>query len=393
MIVEEDLADHVDLNFGCPVPKVTRKGGGAALPWRHRLFDRHRARRRARSARRGAGDGEDAGGHRPRTTSPSARRACARRTPASRHVALHGRTALEYYGGQARLGRHRRAGRSCWTSRCSATATSGRARTPCAWCAQTGCAGVVVGRGCLGRPWLFADLAAAFAGAEQRVRPSLGEVAAMMRRHAQLLAEWIGEQRGVTEFRKHVAWYLKGFPVGGELRGALAPVVLAHRARRAARLAGPGRAVPGPQCWAARAGAPAAAARCRCPRAGWPPATRAACRPVPSSPTAGAEAPVASAATCPHRPARRATLDRLREERGWPESTWSVGAMSCCACWAAAGWPRSGSPPTSAWTASTWPSSGCTDSVPAAANPTPTWSGHGARRSQPPASATRTSSP
>ena len=39
MIVEDDLADHVDLNFGCPVPKVTRKGGGAALPWRIELFD------------------------------------------------------------------------------------------------------------------------------------------------------------------------------------------------------------------------------------------------------------------------------------------------------------------------------------------------------------------
>jgi hypothetical protein len=81
---------------------------------------------------------------------------------------------------------------------------------------------VVVGRGCLGRPWLFADLAAAMNGRVERVRPTLGEVATMMRRHAGLLAEWIGEQRGVTEFRKHVAWYLKGFPVGGELRAALA---------------------------------------------------------------------------------------------------------------------------------------------------------------------------
>jgi tRNA-dihydrouridine synthase len=88
---------------------------------------------------------------------------------------------------------------------------------------ETGCDGVVVGRGCLGRPWLFADLAAAFAGGTERVLPSLGEVAAVMRRHAELLVGWWGAEReAVTDFRKHVAWYLKGFPVGSELRRAMA---------------------------------------------------------------------------------------------------------------------------------------------------------------------------
>ena len=88
---------------------------------------------------------------------------------------------------------------------------------------ETGADGVVVGRGCLGRPWLFADLAAAFAGASARVLPSLGEVAALMRRHAVLLTGSLGgETEGVVDFRKHVAWYLKGFPVGSELRRALA---------------------------------------------------------------------------------------------------------------------------------------------------------------------------
>jgi tRNA-dihydrouridine synthase len=87
---------------------------------------------------------------------------------------------------------------------------------------ETGCAGVVVGRGCLGRPWLFGDLEAAFAGRPQRARPTLGDVAGAMHRHASLLADWLGNERGVTDFRKHVAWYLKGFPVGGELRRAMA---------------------------------------------------------------------------------------------------------------------------------------------------------------------------
>ena len=89
---------------------------------------------------------------------------------------------------------------------------------------ETGAAGVVVGRGCLGRPWLFRDLAAAFAGEEVATLPTLGEVTAMMRRHAELLCQHMGEEQGCKEFRKHVAWYLKGFAAGGELRRNLALV-------------------------------------------------------------------------------------------------------------------------------------------------------------------------
>ncbi|HYH33739.1 MAG TPA: tRNA-dihydrouridine synthase, partial [Nocardioides sp.] len=89
---------------------------------------------------------------------------------------------------------------------------------------QTGAAGVVVGRGCLGRPWLFRDLADAFAGRRTQTLPTLGEVAAMMRRHAELLSEHMGEERGCKEFRKHVSWYLKGFSAGGRLRHSLALV-------------------------------------------------------------------------------------------------------------------------------------------------------------------------
>ena len=99
--------------------------------------------------------------------------------------------------------------------------------------AHTGVDGVVIGRGCLGRPWLFADLEAAFAGRTDRRLPTLGEVAVTMRRHAELLVEQFtagarnparGERDGCTDFRKHVAWYLKGFPIGSELRRALAMI-------------------------------------------------------------------------------------------------------------------------------------------------------------------------
>ena len=223
-VVGEGLADHIDMNFGCPVPKVTRKGGGAALPWRRRLFDRivRAAVEAAAPAgvpvtvkmRKGIDDDHltyvEAG--------------LIAQEAGAAAVALHARTAAQRYSGTAD-----------W----EAIATLKQALdVPVLgngdiWEAddalemvrRTGCDGVVVGRGCLGRPWLFADLAAAFAGRPDRVLPALGEVARTMRRHAELLTDSMGtEQAGCTDFRKHVAWYLKGFSVGSELRRALAMV-------------------------------------------------------------------------------------------------------------------------------------------------------------------------
>ena len=220
MIVAEDLADHVDLNFGCPVPKVTRKGGGAALPWRIGLFEdivtaavRHADGALPVTVKMRLGI--DAQHHTYRDAGLRAQDA------GVAYVAVHGRTAADFYGGTAHwqpiaelvdlldipvLGNG-----DIW-----------EADDALRMVRETGCAGVVVGRGCLGRPWLFADLAAAFDGRADRSRPLLGEVAATMFRHAQLLVEWVGADHGVVEFRKHVAWYLKGFAVGGELRSALA---------------------------------------------------------------------------------------------------------------------------------------------------------------------------
>ncbi|MEO8889508.1 MAG: tRNA-dihydrouridine synthase, partial [Jatrophihabitantaceae bacterium] len=139
-----------------------------------------------------------------------------------KHVALHGRTAADFYGGTAD-----------WAPIAElaelldipvlGNGDLWEADDALRMVRQTGCAGVVVGRGCLGRPWLFADLAAAFDGRPDRALPDLHGVAATMRRHAQLLVEWLGDEaRGVTDFRKHVAWYLKGFSAGGDLRRSMA---------------------------------------------------------------------------------------------------------------------------------------------------------------------------
>jgi nifR3 family TIM-barrel protein len=223
-VITENLADHIDMNFGCPVPKVTRKGGGAALPWRRMLFGRivSAAVEEASSAgvpvtikmRIGIDDDHQ-------TYLEAARIAQDAGVAA---VALHARTAAQRYSGRAD-----------WSAIAAlkqhldipvlGNGDIWEADDALRMVEETGCDGVVVGRGCLGRPWLFADLAAAFAGRPERVLPSLGEVAAVMRRHAELLVAWFGAEReGCTDFRKHVAWYLKGFAVGSEVRRSLAMI-------------------------------------------------------------------------------------------------------------------------------------------------------------------------
>jgi nifR3 family TIM-barrel protein len=223
-VVDENLADHIDLNFGCSVRKITSKGGGSAIPWKHNLF-RSIVRAAVDNAapagipvtikmRKGIDDDHltyvDAG--------------LIAQDAGVAWVALHARTAAQRYSGEAdwdAIGTLKQAldvpvlgNGDIW-----------EAEDALRMVKETGCDGVVVGRGCLGRPWLFADLAAAFAGRPERIMPSLGEVAHVMRRHAELLVRWWGpslEREAVTDFRKHVAWYLKGFPVGSELRRALA---------------------------------------------------------------------------------------------------------------------------------------------------------------------------
>ncbi|MDQ3104255.1 MAG: tRNA dihydrouridine synthase DusB [Actinomycetota bacterium] len=211
---------HVDLNFGCPVPKVTRKGGGAALPWKRSLLGEIlTAAVRAAApygvpvtmkTRKGIDDDHltylDAG-------RIAADAGCAA-------VALHARTAQQHYSGSADWAAIARLAHEVPVP-VLGNGDIWEAADAVRMVEQTGCAGVVVGRGCLGRPWLFRDLAAAFTGQRVTRLPRLGEVAAVMRRHAELLSEQFGEERGCTEFRKHVAWYLKGFRTGGEARRRL----------------------------------------------------------------------------------------------------------------------------------------------------------------------------
>jgi len=225
MVVEEDLADHIDLNFGCPVPKVTRKGGGAALPWKTDLF----------TAIIAAATSEAAKGEIPLTIKmrkgidedhltylESAKIA---RDHGVAAVALHGRTARQHYSGRADWEAIATLREALPDVPVLGNGDIFSAEDAVAMVEQTGIDGIVVGRGCQGRPWLFGDLQAAFEGRADRFRPGLRKVADTVYRHGELLTEFFEDEgKGMRDIRKHMAWYFKGYPVGGEIRSALAKV-------------------------------------------------------------------------------------------------------------------------------------------------------------------------
>ncbi len=219
IVVDENMADHVDLNFGCPVPKVTRRGGGSALPWKTDLLQEilHRVVSVCDPAgipvtakfRVGIDENHETfmqAGH------IAQEEGCAA-------VTLHARTTAEYYGGHSDWSRIAElvdaldipvfGNGDIWG-----------ADDALAMFKETGCAGVAIGRGCQGRPWIFADIRSACNGSNDRVNPSLGEVCKVILRHLELLVEFYdGDERmAVHDLRKHIAWYLKGFSVGGGTR-------------------------------------------------------------------------------------------------------------------------------------------------------------------------------
>lgn len=228
IIVAEDHADHIDLNFGCPVPKVTRRGGGAALPWKTGLFADI-----VEQAVRAAGPvpltvkmrkGIDP----DHLTFLDAGRAAEDAGAAA--VALHARTANEFYSGHADWNAIGELKQAVTSIPVLGNGDIWSGEDAVRMMAETDCDGVVVGRGCLGRPWLFGELATAFGAESHPVDATLGFVADAFRRHAELLVEFFGdEDHGCRDIRKHVAWYFKGYPVGGDIRTGLATAEsLAH---------------------------------------------------------------------------------------------------------------------------------------------------------------------
>src|SRR5438128_1160561 len=217
-LVNEGRIDHLDMNFGCPVPKVTRRGGGAAIPLKPNLL---------RNIVRAAVENAQAvpvtikfrmGINLEYLTFLTAGRVAEDEGCAA--VGLHARTAAQLYHGHA-----------SWDAIAElkqavkipvlGNGDIWEAEDALRMMRQTRCDGVIVGRGCLGRPWLFRDLSDVFNGREPEDPPILGEILEIMFRHARKLCGWFGERMAMRSFRRHASWYTKGFRISSETRAAL----------------------------------------------------------------------------------------------------------------------------------------------------------------------------
>ncbi len=217
LLVSEERVDHIDMNFGCPVPKVTKHGGGGALPFRRPLFQRivgsavEATRGRVPLTvkfRMGIDDAHlthiDAG--------------LIAQAEGASAVALHARTVEQLYSGEARWDAIAELKQAVTQIPVLGNGDIWEPHDAIRMLRQTGADGVVVGRGCLGRPWLFRDLSRVFEGGDAGPLPTMAEVAATMERQAAMLVDWMGTEQALRGFRKHAIWYLTGMPVGAELR-------------------------------------------------------------------------------------------------------------------------------------------------------------------------------
>ncbi|MFF0546160.1 tRNA dihydrouridine synthase DusB [Nocardia thailandica] len=224
IVAGEGWADHIDLNLGCPVPKVTRLGGGAALPYKRELFRRIISEMVRAAEPHGVPVtvkfriGIDDEHH---TYLDAGRIA---EGEGAQAVALHARTAAQRYSGEADWTKIARLKEAVRTIPVLGNGDIFSADDAVRMMAETGCDGVVVGRGCLGKPWLFAELQAALRGEPLPTPPNLGRVGEVLYRHGSLLSDHLGEDKAMRDLRKHMAWYLMGFPVGADLRRAFATV-------------------------------------------------------------------------------------------------------------------------------------------------------------------------
>ena len=223
-LCEQDIADHIDMNFGCPAHKVTRKGGGAAVPVKRNL-----TRAIMRAAVKAAepfgvpitckfriGINDDL------ITFLDTGKTAEEEGIAM--IALHARTAEQHYAGTAHWDRIAELKQAVTSIPVLGNGDIWEATDAIKMMEHTDCDGVVIGRGCLGKPWLFRDLVDVFSGRDVAPTPTLGFVLDVMDDHAQGLMRIMGPDFGIRNFRKHCGWYLTGYPVGSEVRRSFSSV-------------------------------------------------------------------------------------------------------------------------------------------------------------------------
>jgi nifR3 family TIM-barrel protein len=230
-LVGEGRVDHIDMNFGCPVRKVTSKGGGAAIPVKPKLLAAI-----VRACVQNAGEVPVTikfrmGVHDQLLTFLDAGRVG--EAEGCRAVGLHARTAAQLYDGEARWEAIAELKQAVRNIPVLGNGDIWEAEDALRMMRSTGCDGVIVGRGCLGRPWLFRDLVSVFDGREPENPPLLGGIVEIMLEHATLLSNWFGERMAMRSFRRHSTWYTKGFRGSAELRQRLMQIATLSDLRQA----------------------------------------------------------------------------------------------------------------------------------------------------------------
>ena len=215
--IEERPFDILDLNMGCPVPKVVNNGDGSALMKNPRLAGEiiektARAIKKPLTVkiRKGFDDAHVNAVELAHIAQESGAAA----------VAVHGRTREQYYAGHADWDIIRQVKEAVSIP----VIGNGDIRTPedvAAMAEQTGCDGYMIARGAEGNPWIFRQILHYFDTGEHLARPDFSEVTEMLLRHAKMQIDCKGDYTGIREIRKHAAWYTAGYRNSSKLRGRI----------------------------------------------------------------------------------------------------------------------------------------------------------------------------
>ncbi len=212
--IEERNFDILDINMGCPVPKVVNNGEGSALlnniPLAAKIIEKTvKAIDKPVTVKFRKGFREN--------DMQAVALAKAAEEAGAAAVAVHGRTREQYYSGKADW--------DVITSVKQAVSIpvigNGDVVTPQdaqAMLTQTGCDGIMIGRAARGNPWIFYQIKEYLQSGKEIAKPSFRVVCEMILRHARMQTEWKGEKRGILEMRSHAAWYTAGYPHSAALR-------------------------------------------------------------------------------------------------------------------------------------------------------------------------------
>lgn len=215
--IEDRPFDILDINMGCPVPKIVNNGEGSALMKNPVLAGRIieetvKAIKKPVTVKIRKGFDDD--------HVNAVEMARAAQESGASAVAVHGRTREQYYSGKADWDIIRQVKEAVSIP----VIGNGDLLTPedvIAMKEQTGCDGFMIARGAQGNPWIFSQLLEYFKTGQIKPRPDFAEVREMILRQARMMIDFKGEYIGIREIRKHAAWYTTGYPNSSRMRDAI----------------------------------------------------------------------------------------------------------------------------------------------------------------------------